>query len=257
MKRLFFDIETSYNKLASFSVGHDLNLGYNTILEERKIICICYKWEDDKTVYHLTWDSKHSDKDMLKTFVRIANQADEVVAHNGDRFDLPWIRTRCLIHRIPFSVSFTQVDTLKMSRYGFKFNSNRLDYLGQIMKEGRKNDHSGLDLWIKIVEKSDKKAMKQMLDYCKQDVLLLEKVFKRLYDYSKPKTHKAVFENGHRWGCPTCGNTDHIRVNKTYVSASGVTNRYMQCNNCHTFYKIGSSVYKQYLQDKRNEKNIK
>jgi len=123
------------------------------------------------------------------------------------------------------------------------------------MNEGRKNSHSGLDLWIDIVEKNSKKAMKEMVDYCKQDVVLLEKVFNRLYNYSKPKTHKAMFENGHRWGCPSCGETDHVKVNKTYISAAGVTNKYMECNNCSSTYKIGMAVYNQYLKDKFNGKS--
>jgi DNA polymerase elongation subunit (family B) len=46
----------------------------------------------------LTWDKKQSDKAMIKAFLKVMAQADEIVAHNGDKFDLKWLRTRALLH---------------------------------------------------------------------------------------------------------------------------------------------------------------
>jgi len=52
-KRLFFDIETSPNVGFFWSAGYKLNVTADSIIQERAIICICYKWEDEKEVYHL------------------------------------------------------------------------------------------------------------------------------------------------------------------------------------------------------------
>ncbi len=38
----------------------------DSIIKERAVICICYKWEDEKEVYYLEWDSKQNDKRMLQ-----------------------------------------------------------------------------------------------------------------------------------------------------------------------------------------------
>lgn len=76
IKRLYFDIETSFNIIGDFACGHNKHIGYNQILEERKIICICYKWEGKPKVYHLKWDKNKCDKKMISDFLRVLNQAD-------------------------------------------------------------------------------------------------------------------------------------------------------------------------------------
>jgi hypothetical protein len=78
IKRLFFDIETSFNIIGDFACGYNKHVGYNQILEECKIICICYKWEGQSKVYSLNWDKNKCDKSMIKSFLRILNQADEM-----------------------------------------------------------------------------------------------------------------------------------------------------------------------------------
>ena len=109
-RRLFFDIETSPNIGVFFSAGYKLNIGYQSIIKERAIICICYKWEGDKEVTSLEWDENQCDKKMLLHFINVANTADEMVGHNGLKFDLNWIRTRCLFHKIDMFPNYTVID---------------------------------------------------------------------------------------------------------------------------------------------------
>ena len=72
-RRLFFDIETSPNIGLFWSAGFKQRIDYSNIIKERAIICICYKWEDEKDVYHLQWDAKQNDKAMLQKFIEVAN----------------------------------------------------------------------------------------------------------------------------------------------------------------------------------------
>ena len=131
-RRLYFDIETSPNIGLFWSAGYKQTIDYSNIIQERAIICICYKWEDEKEVSYLTWDKKQCDKKMLQEFIKVANTADELIGHNGDKFDLAWIRTRSLLHKIDMFPTYKTVDTLKISRSKFRFNSNRLNYIAQI-----------------------------------------------------------------------------------------------------------------------------
>ena len=112
VRRLFFDIETSPCVGWFWRPGYNLNLDYNNILENAKIICICYKWEGDKKTYSLSWDSKQNDKKMLQDFIKVLNQANEIIGHNSDKFDIKWIRTRCLIHGVDMIPEYTSIDTL-------------------------------------------------------------------------------------------------------------------------------------------------
>ena len=233
-RRLFFDIETSPNIGLFWEAGYKKNIDYSNIIQERAIICICYKWEEEKEVYSLQWDSKQSDKAMLQKFIEVANVADELVGHNGDKFDLAWIRTRCLFHHIDMFPTYTTIDTLKIARSKFKFNSNRLNYIADFLGLGQKIK-TEYSLWKDILLKKDKVAMDKMIKYCKKDVVLLEKVFVELRSHISPKTHYGVIFGEDRGTCPECGSDELIRANKV-VTARGLVRIQYQCKTCGKFH---------------------
>jgi DNA polymerase elongation subunit (family B) len=233
-KRLFFDIETSPNIGFFWTAGFKLNITTDSIIKERAIICICYKWEEEKETHALYWDSKQSDKKMLETFIKVANEADELVGHNGDKFDLAWIRTRCLFHRIDMFPNYVTIDTLKVARSKFKFNSNRLNYIAQYLGIGQKIK-TEYDLWKNIVLNKDKEAMDKMIKYCKMDVVLLEKVFKELSNHIPPKTHYGVAFGGDRGSCPECGSDELVKYNRR-IMASGLVKIQYKCKTCNKFH---------------------
>jgi DNA polymerase elongation subunit (family B) len=241
-KRLFFDIETSPNIGFFWQSGYKLNIPYDNILKERAIICICYKWEGDDKVYSLNWDKNQDDKAMLEKFIAVANEAYELVGHNGDRFDLPWIRTRCLFHGIPCFPNYTTIDTLKQARSKFRFNSNRLDYIAQYLGVGEKSETGGFDLWKDIVLNNSQIAMKTMIDYCKNDVVILEKVFQHIKNYVPHKSHFGVLETGEKTSCPECGSED-LRHSQTRYSAAGTPRVQVQCNDCHKYHTVANRTY--------------
>lgn len=233
-KRLFFDIETSPNIGLFFEAGYKKNIGYESILKERAIICICYKFEDQTDVGSLHWDSNQCDKKMLEKFIQIANKADELVGHNGDNFDLKWIRTRCLFHKIDMFPNYTTIDTLKISRSKFKFNSNRLDYIGQFLGVGKKI-HTDYSLWKEILINKSNKHMDKMIKYCQQDVKLLEKVYKKMSLHIAPKTHFGVIFNSDKGDCPECGSDDLYIMSKRYTASGNLRVQY-QCQTCHKYH---------------------
>jgi DNA polymerase elongation subunit (family B) len=233
-KRLFFDIETSPNIGFFWQSGFKLNIGPQNIIKERAIICICYKWEDEKETHALSWDAKQCDKKMLQDFIKVLNTADETIGHNGDKFDLAWVRTRCLFHGIELLPSYTTSDTLKGARAKFKFNSNKLNYIATFLGIGQKIK-TDYDLWKDIVLKKDKKAMERMVKYCKMDVVLLEKVHKALSHHIPAKTHFGVIFGEARGSCPECGSDELIKNNKV-VTASGLTRIQYKCKTCNKFH---------------------
>lgn len=233
-KRLFFDIETSPNLGLFFEAGFKKNIGYESIIKERAIICICYKWEDSKEVHSLTWDSKQNDKKMLQEFIKIANESDQIIGHNSDKFDLAWIRTRCLYHRISMPPSYTTIDTLKVSRSKFRFNSNKLDYISKFLGMGQKI-HTDFKLWKDILLSNDKKSLSKMVKYCKMDVVLLEKIYKEMSSHIAPKTHFGVIFGGDRGTCPECG-SDELAINQRRVTANGRKWIQYKCKTCYKYH---------------------
>lgn len=230
-KRLYFDIETSPNIGFFWSAGYKLNVDYSNIIREREIICICYKWEGERKVHSLQWDGKQSDKKMLLAFMSVMKEADEMVGHNGDKFDLAWIRTRCLFHRIPMFPNYKTIDTLKVSRTKFRFNSNRLNYIADYLGVGNKH-HTTFDLWRKIVLDKSDSAMKKMVAYCKQDVKLLERVFTELAPHVEPKVHHGVLAGHDRGSCPHCGGVKGIYRRRLTSTPTGLLKAQYSCEGC-------------------------
>ena len=254
IKRLFWDVETSPNIVFSWRCGSKIRLDPENIIHERAIICICWKWEDGDKVHSLTWN-KGDDAAMVKRFAKVMGRADELVAHNGDRFDLRWFNGRNLIHDLEPVPRGKTVDTLKIARKHFYLNSNRLDYLGKLLL-GEGKIHTEFGLWRRIVLNNDRRALTEMVRYCKQDVTLLQRIWERLRDYDPPKTHAAVLETGNnkdRWMCPYCS-SDDVKKNKTNTTAKGMVQHQMQCKSCGRYYSIADAVFNFYLRAKLREK---
>lgn len=233
-RRLFFDVETSPNVGLFWQAGYKQKIDYSNIIKERAIICVCYKWEEEKEIYSLQWDKSQSDKKLLQQFVEVANQATELVGHNGDKFDLPWIRTRCLFHRVPMFPHYTSIDTLKIARNKFKFNSNRLNYIAGYLGFGSKIK-TEFDLWKSILLDNNSISMEKMIKYCKKDVLLLERVYKELKTHVNPVSHYGVIFGEDRGSCPECGSDDLKKVNSR-TTATGLKKIQMKCNTCGRFH---------------------
>ena len=232
-KRLFFDIETSPNEVYAWSIGRKISVGHESIKKERAIICICYKWENEDKVHSLTW-KKGDDATMVYNFYDVIKKADEVIGHNSDNFDIKWFKTRCLYHGIKTMPKLTTIDTLKIARKEFKLNSNKLDYIGQFTKLGSKINTGGFELWKKIIENNDKQALEDMVKYCVNDVILLERVYKAFQGFSDKKTHMGVHLGNDKFSCPNCGSTN-LKLSKTRISALGTVRLQYQCNKCHNY----------------------
>lgn len=242
-KRIFFDIETSYCEGWFWNPAYNTNISYDQVLKQSAIICICYKVEGSPKIHHLTWD-KGDDKEMMGRFYEIINDADEVVAHNGDRFDIKWIRTRFLMAGFSSMPEIKSIDTLKISRSKFKFPSNRLDAIGKYLGIGGKIETGGIELWHDVIQRNSKKAMSKMVEYCKRDVELLEKVFLKLEGYSKPKTHIGRFMAGDKCDCQYCG-SERTVFSRQRVSAAGVVSIAMQCKECYKYFSVSLKAYNQ------------
>ena len=237
MKRLIYDIETSPNIGMFWKPGYDIHITYQDIIKERAIICISYKWEGKK-VQHLVWNKKQDDKKLIKDFAKLLIEADESVAHNGDRFDIRWIRGRALKHGISLPPDLMTIDTVKLSRSLFYLNSHRLDYLAKYLGVGGKISTGGFQLWKDVLLNKSDKALKRMVKYCDNDVIILEKVYKKMKPYIKSKT--AITDN--RLKCAECAGAMYIVKNR--ILASGAKQTQLQCQKCGKYKTVPTSILK-------------
>ena len=243
IRRLFFDIETGYYelKIRAFQLkNYTKYFNPDSIVKQKEIICISYKWQYEDEVHTLDW--RMGEKQMLKEFVKIMGEANECVYHNGDNFDVKEIRTRCIYHGILMFPNYRSLDTLKKSRKYFRFASNKLDYIGKFLGIGGKLEHEGFDLWVKVVEEKDEDALERMIDYCERDVIVLEDTFFVLSPFIDHNNNFAVLTGGEKWYCPECGSHD-VKMFRTYTTPLGIIRREMKCNQCKKQYRISNKTY--------------
>lgn len=253
IKRLFVDIETSPNVVLSWRLGYKVKLDHDNLLQERAIICACWKWQGIKKVGYAQWSSNGDDRPVLQGVIPEMNEADEIVMHNGDSFDLPWIKTRCIYHGIP-TAHYKTIDTLQWARRKFLFNSNRLDYIGKYLGIGGKVK-TEFNLWKSVVLERDNGALKRMVNYCKRDVELLEQVYNRLAAHMPAKTHAGVMAGNDKWSCPHCA-SESVKASKAQITALGAVRRQMQCKSCGRYYSISNCAYDRYNEFKRKGEEL-
>ncbi len=246
------DLEVSPDIVMSWRLGYKINLSHDNLIKERAIICAGWKWHGDPKVHAFQWDAKQDDRALLEELIEVYNEADEVVGHNGDQFDIPWVRTRCLFHGLAPLGDPKTIDTLQWARRKFYFNSNKLDYIAQFLGLGGKL-HTEYGLWKRVVMDKDPAALKEMVTYCKRDVVLLEKVYDLLAPLMKPKTHAGVAAGLDRWTCPHTGSTN-VCVSKTRVTANGTRQYQMVNRDTGSYYSINESTHAAYLEAKADEK---
>lgn len=248
MKRLLLDIETCPNVGFFWTAGYKIDISYEQILQERRIITAAFKWQGKNKVYALDWNNKQRDDEkIIKELLPVMNEADEIVAHYGNGFDLPWVRTRALFHGV-VSPIWKSVDTKAWSSKYFLLNSNKLDYLAQYLGVGTKI-RTDYDLW-KIATmgsiKDGQKVLEKMVAYNKHDVELLEPVYDKLSLYCPLYTHAGVLEGRPRWTCVRCA-SEHVKRKHVLSSAAGIISYQMQCCDCKKYYNISGAVYKKFL----------
>lgn len=235
MKTLFLDIETAP------SLGWVWGKWEQNVVDFKSdwyVLSFAYKWADDKKVSAVGLDdfqgyrkNSENDKQLMKALWKLMDEADVIVAHNGDRFDLPKINSRFLIHGMKPPQPYKTVDTLKIARSAFKFDSNKLDDLGRYLGIGRKLPHTGFHLWKGCMD-GDSKSWSLMKRYNAHDVALLEELYYRLRPWAK--THPAM-NHAEKGACPKCASRQVQRRGFSYT-ATRRKQRY-QCMGCHGWFE--------------------
>lgn len=204
-KILIFDIETMANLGWIWGKYEQNVIEYE---QEWYTLCFAYKWLHEKKIhtvsirdFPLYKKDKTNDQELVKAIWKLFDEADIVMAHNGDSFDIKKMYARFLFHKMLPPSPVKSIDTKKIAKKHFNFNSNKLDDLCRILGIGRKTPHTGWDLW-KGCYNDDDKSWRMMLKYNKNDVLLLEELYLRLLPYITNHPNLNIFTEIN--GCPNC-----------------------------------------------------
>lgn len=242
-KVLFFDIETKPVRAWLWHTGKQVVRHAQICDGERfDIICIAYKWLDKGKIHVLDWGlhAQNSAK-MLQEFVAVLETADVVIAQNGDAFDIKQLNTQRLIHKQRPIAWPTSEDTRKMIRRHFYVTSSSLEYISKLLVGAGKDRIEFAD-WIDVIVYKKAKALEKMKRYCKNDVLRLFQVWKKIAPYCEPRFNRALKNpevNNHKFACANCGSKSLMR-DGTRGLRSGLFQRY-RCKVCYAI-RLGEKV---------------
>ena len=234
-KILVFDIETA--PMQSYHWGlWDQTISLNQIQQDWAVLSWSAKWlgdAPDKMMYMDTSKEKdpRNDKKILQGIWKLLDEADFVVGHNSDSFDVKKLNARFLMHGMKPPSSYKRLDTKKLAKKHFSLTSNKLAYItDKLCTKYKKLSHGkfpGFSLWLQCMS-GNKDAWKEMEEYNRYDVLSLEEAFLKILPWESANLFEHYYDSD--IDICTCGSIDFKKNGFTYTQASKFQ-RYT-CKSC-------------------------
>ena len=233
-KILLFDVETSFYHFVGWGTYKQYIQHYQ-ITEHQYIISWAAKWLYDDNVQSDVVTSKESknrdDKRILKSIWKLLDEADIVIGHNGDRFDLRKLRWRFISEDMQPPSPFRIIDTLKIARREFFAPSYKQDFLTKYFHLQNKLE-TNFQLW-KDCEAGIPEKLEEMVKYNRHDVMGLEELYLKIRPYIHNHPNLGVLMD--KDVCSSCGADDIVETNSEYITSANKFPVY-RCNSCKTPY---------------------
>lgn len=227
---LLLDIETA--PLTAYVWGlFDQNVSIDQIVEHGHILCVSWKWLGSSKVEYVKVVGNEAAG--LKKVHDALDLADYVIHYNGTKFDIPTLHREFLLNELHPPSPVREIDLLRAVRRKFRFSSNKLDYVCQRLGLGNKVHHKGMSLW-KDCMSGKSAAWKVMKEYNIHDVVLLEKLYKKLLPWIPNHPNTTMFALD-KLSCPRCSSTHYLKRGLQHT-ATRTYQRY-RCDNCHSWFR--------------------
>lgn len=230
---LVYDIETS--PLVAYTWG-TWQTDVIEVIEDYQILTVAWQWVGEKKVHVKGQDDfkgykpgVNNDTEIVKLLHSLYDEADAVVAHNGDRFDQKKSLARMLIRGLKPPSPYKQIDTKKIAKRVGAFTSNKLKDLANDMNVAQKGDSGGFETWKGCLE-GKKKAWKQMKKYNKQDIPPLMDLYLKFRPWDNNAVPLNVIEDK-PWACPKCA-VGTMHKGTKYRATNNKLYQYYRCSHC-------------------------
>lgn len=230
-KILILDIETAPSSAYVWRMWKE-NISQDQIISDWFIICWSAKWLGSPEIISERLTPSEAvekyDYRILGRLWALLDEADIVIAHNGNKFDIPKINTRFIVSGFLPTRPYKQIDTLLVAQKEFAFSKNSLNSLAEMFGIPGKLPTS-FKLWERCLQ-GDAEALKYMEEYNKQDILVLEDVYIKIRPWIKGHPNLNLYIDSNRPVCPKCGGTRFEPYGKYYTNV----NRYpaYKCKKC-------------------------
>lgn len=221
-KRLYFDLEISPMLAWSFNAyeGNALH-----IEQDPKILSVAWQWEGEKEVKVkclADFDGykpnrfKIDDKKLVYKVHQILTDADVIIGHNSDNFDIKIANARFFHYGLEPIAETKRFDTLKKARKYFKMPKNTLDdiYRYVFKQQGKATVKYSDVLWDCL--DGNESAWRAMKKYNQQDVVITRELYLRMRGFDKNHPNLSFFTRRPN-ECKTCLSTKIHRRGRKWM----------------------------------------
>lgn len=226
IKILFLDIETAPLEVYAWTLWEPM-LSIDKVIKPDRILSWSAKWLGKKEMFYM--DERDGKTTMLKGIHDLLMEADAVCHFNGSRFDTPHLNREFVLADLIPPSPFQQIDLYKVVKKNFKFASNKLAYISEQLGIGSKVQHKGMALWVGCL-RGDEESWATMERYNKQDVRLLERLYKKLRPWIGGHPNVGLYRSTGGPVCTNCGSGDLAPEGNAYLK-SGIYKRF-RCRKC-------------------------
>lgn len=245
-KILIFDIETAPLR-AYVWARFKQNVYTDQMMTDWFMLTWAAKWLFGNETYSDKITSKEvkdeDDSRIVHSMYDLINEADIVIAHNAERFDVAKINSRFVVNDLPPTSPYQVIDTLKIAKKQFGFSSNKLDELAIVLNLGIRKLDTDFTLWSGCMD-GDKQSINEMEEYNRYDVTVLEEVYLKIRPWIKSHPNLALYSETDSSQCSNCGSTKLKYIDNYYYTPTGKY-EIMQCRECGAMNrKRHTSVHK-------------
>jgi len=227
---LLFDEETAP------ILGYTWKLWDTSIIEvvrDTYLLSFAWKWYNKKKTdvlalpdFPLYKKEPHNDRDLTKKLWELFDEADIVIGHNANKFDVKVANARFMHHNIRPPTPYKTVDTLREFKKYTNRSSFKLDFLSK-QSTGQGKVRVDKQVWLGCLN-GDLKEWSKMKVYNKRDVTLLEDRYKEILPWITNHPNLNVIDDT-RDKCPNCNG--FLSKRGRYITRTGKYQRY-QCVEC-------------------------
>jgi predicted RNA-binding Zn-ribbon protein involved in translation (DUF1610 family) len=241
LKVLFYDLETAPSLAYVWGPREDW-IPHDRMATASFTICWSASWLGENKIHSgcVTPDEARdrNDSRIVGDLLLLILEADVLVGHNINGFDLPMFNNRLMMLGLPPMGPKRTIDTCQLAKRNFRLHYNKLDYLAAELFGDHKLK-TDFKLWLDCIF-GDEIALGKMLRYNKKDVKLLKRVYDHMLPYVKgtPKLVSPTF-NGEDV-CPHCGSSSLIKRGFHHTNVSSF--RKYQCDDCGKYHRSRTAV---------------
>jgi hypothetical protein len=229
---LLFDIETAPLEVYVWHLWKNV-VSPGMVIKDRSMLSWSAKWLFSDKIFGEVVSAKEAfnreDSSILSGLWTLLNDADIVIAHNGNGFDVKISNARFALNGINPPMPYRTIDTLLAARRVFNVSSFKLDDLNAYFGLDMKMEHEGMSLWRKCVN-HDTEALRTMLKYNKRDVVILEELYLKIRPWIRAHPNLGLYIDTDKEVCTNCGN-DSLNWAGYYYTPAG-RYRSFRCDSC-------------------------